>query len=428
MASQLNEYLNDNNLTECFQSAYKPCHGTETALLRVQNDVLRAIDDDRCVVLLLLDLSSAFDTVVHQTLLSRLSSRFGVRGKALSWFQSYLSDHRQVIHVGNGQSDSFNLSIGVPQGSVLGPMLFTLYTAPLGDIMRQHDVSFHLYADDTQIYYTFNCAVANDMVACRQKVEACIRDIDRWMLCNNLKLNNDKTEFLLLHAQHRPKPPLESIYAANELINVSDHARNIGVVFDSTLSFERQISTICQSAFYHLRNISRIRKYISYHTTKVLVHAFVTCKIDFCNSLYFGLSKHLTQRLQYVLNSAARVVSMSNKYDHITPIMMELHWLPVEQRVKYKILLFVFKSINGMSPIYLSDLLQKYQPARSLRSSNKGLLNVPKHKLKSYGSRAFSVSGPVLWNSLPYDIKSSENIEIFKKKLKTHLFREAYCS
>ena len=128
-----------------------------------------------------------------------------------------------------------------------------------------------------------------------------------------------------------------------------------------------------KSAFYHLRNISRVRRYLSHHTTKVLVHALVKCKIDFCNSLLFGLPKHLIQRLQYVLNSAARIISLTRKYDHITPIMMELHWLPVEQRIKYKILLFVYKALNGISPVYFSELLHKYQPVlcRTLRSSNK---------------------------------------------------------
>ena len=109
-----------------------------------------------------------------------------------------------------------------------------------------------------------------------------------------------------------------------------------------------------------------MRRYLSHHSTKVLVHALVTCKIDFCNSLLFGLPKHQIQRLQYVLNSAARIVSLTRKYDHITPIMMELHWLPVEQRIKYKILLFVYKALNGISPVYLSELLHKNQPSRTL--------------------------------------------------------------
>jgi hypothetical protein len=147
----------------------------------------------KCVVLLLLDLSAAFDTVVHHILLSILSCRFGVGGRVLSWFRSYLADRKQVVCVENQRSDIFNLDCGVPQGSVLGPILFTLYTSPLGDIMRHHSVSFHFYADDTQIYYTFKCSIGGDMDSCTHKVEACIRDIDCWMLSNNLKLNNDKT-------------------------------------------------------------------------------------------------------------------------------------------------------------------------------------------------------------------------------------------
>ena len=426
VASQLNAYLSENNLTETFQSAYKERHGTESALLRVQNDCLRAIDDNKCVVLLLLDLSSAFDTVVHEILLSRLSERFGISGKALLWFRSYLSKRKQVVCVENQRSNSFDLQCGVPQGSVLGPILFTLYTSPLGDIMRHHGVSFHLYADDTQIYYTFKCSIGDDMISCKQKVESCIKDIDRWMLCNNLKLNNDKTEFLLLHSQYRPSPPLDSIFAGNELIKASGHARNIGVVFDSNLCLDKQINAVCKSAFLQIRNISRIRKYLSYENTKVLVHAFVTSKVDHCNSLYYGLPKYLLQRLQYILNAAARIISLSRKYDHITPVLMELHWLPIEQRIKYKILLFVFKALSNIAPSYIMELVSPYVPSRSLRSSAKNLLIVPKFKLTTYGARAFSVCGPVLWNSLPLDIRDCASMGIFKSKLKTFLFKEAY--
>ena len=158
----------------------------------------------------------------------------------------------------------------------------------------------------------------------------------------------------------------------------------------------------CKTSFYHLRNIARIRKFISTKTAEILVHAFVTSRLDNCNSLLYGLPKTLLDKLQYVQNSAARLVTLSKKRDHITPLLINLHWLPIHERIKYKILLLTFKALHGLAPSYICDLITKYKPARTLRSSNELLLNSTTYNLKSYGSRSFSVSAPALWNSLPF--------------------------
>ena len=156
------------------------------------------------------------------------------------------------------------------------------------------------------------------------------------------------------------------------------------------------------------------------------MHALVTSRLDNCNAVLFGLPDYLIKRLQYVLNAAARLVSLTNKYDHITPVMMQLHWLPVKERINFKILLTTFKALHGINPLYLCELISPYQPRRALRSSDQLLLEQPAYKLKSYGSRAFSVCAPGLWNKLPLEIKSSTSVPEFKRRLKTHLFRQAF--
>ena len=213
---------------------------------------------------------------------------------------------------------------------------------------------------------------------------------------------------------------------ATACVKSCDHARNIGVMFDSTLSLDRQISIVCKSALYSIRSISRIRKFLSMETAKSLIHALVTSKLDNCNAILYGLPKSQIQRLQYVLNSAARLVKLSRKHDHISPVLMELHWLPIEQRIKFKILLYVFKVINDMAPSYLRELLEPYKPTRSLRSGNKKLLKIQPYKLKSYGYRAFSVCAPQLWNALPLEIKECKSVLRFKKALKTYLFKKTF--
>ena len=425
-ASQLQEHLTTNNLEEVFQSAYKTGHSTETALLRVHNDVLRAIDNNGCVIMLLLDMSAAFDTVSHDILLSRLKVRFGVEDTVYNWFASYLSGRVQFVKIGNSRSTSRRLNCGVPQGSVLGPLLYVLYTSPLGDIMRRHGVSYHLYADDNQLYMVFKSSIPGDAEQCQARVEACVRDIDHWMLLNNLKLNSDKTELLVLHSKSRPFPPIESVLVGEISVTPSSSARNIGTIFDSTMNLEKQVKAICKSGFYHLQNIAKIRKCLNFETTKKLVNAFVISRIDNCNALLAGLPDSLFLRLQSLQNAAARLIFLKRKSDHVTPLLFELHWLPIKLRIQFKTALLTYKSVNRLAPSYLSDLINIYSPLRSLRSSSQLLLEQPRYNMKSYGARAFSVYAPRLWNDLPLYLRQSSSVSCFKKNLKTFLFKQYY--
>ena len=276
------------------------------------------------------------------------------------------------------------------------------------------------------MYLSFNSRNAEDQADVVSRIEACACEIDNWMTTNKLKLNRDKSELLVISSKFRPRPPLDSISVNDHSVLPSDFARNLGVAFDNTLSFEKQVNLICKSCFYHIRRIAKIREYLSDDSTATLIHAFISCRLDYGNALLYGLPKHLIQKLQSVQNCAARLITRNNKYAHITPILKELHWLPVEQRIVFKILLLVYKSLNNLAPKYISDLLRFHDPGRNLRSVNKLLLTVPKTKQKTYGDRAFSVAAPKLWNTLPIEIKQCSTINIFKQRLKTHLFRLAY--
>ena len=173
-------------------------------------------------------------------------------------------------------------------------------------------------------------------------------------------------------------------------------------------------------------SFSKIRTYLDRESAEAIIHAFVTTNLDYCNAILHGLPKALLNRLQLVQNRAARIVTFTKKYEHITPILIDLHWLPVEYRITYKILLLVYKAINGLSPSYISNLLSFCTSSYSLRSFSNKLLQVPRSKLKSYGDRRFSIAGPKLWNGIPASLRNVDSLNSFKEHLKTYLIRQAF--
>ena len=425
VAKQLQEYLDNNDLLESRQSAYKRYHSTETALLRVHNDLALALDKKEMAVLLLLDLSAAFDTISHDLLLKRLDARFGIRLHALNWIRSYLTNRTQYVTVNNFSSDQHKLRTGVPQGSVLGPILFTLYVSPLGDISRKHNINSHFYADDTQLYISFR--PGHELSYNISKLERCVSDIKGWMRQNFLKLNEDKTEILLFGSSAiLQKLSSVTVKISNTEIVSQNSVKNLGAIFDSHLSMEKFVSLKCQTASYYLRCISHIRPYLDIESTKTLVQALVMSRLDYANSLLLGANKTLIARLQAIQNSAARVIAKVDRRTSITPIRRGLHWLPVEIRIQFKILITCFNCIHGKAPTYLCEILKPYQPTRNLRSSQGYLLCVPFTKSKTFSSKCFSISAPAIWNNLPVMLRNCDNLLKFKSMLKTFLFKRAY--
>ena len=403
-----------------FQSAYRKFHSTETALLRIQNDLLLAIDKRKLSALVLLNLSAAFDIIDHGILLERLSSSFSITGSALSLLSSYLANRTQSVSVNGHSSLPSPMHTGVPQGSVLGPLLFTLYTTPLGHILSATPISYHFYADDTQLYISFESSKADDSFTI---ISSVLDSVHAWFISNRLSVNPSKTEYLIIGThQQRAKLVTSSISFQGTILSPTDSTRNLGVIFDKDLSLKHHISTICKSSYYHIRQIRQVRSSLDINSAIILANSLVSSKLDYCNSLYYGLPALSLDRLQKVQNSLARVVDPSvRRHHHITPALKKLHWLPIHQRIHFKIATLTFKTLQNFQPSYLSDLLTPYIPSRNLRSLDKHLLKVPDIR-SANGRRSFAFAAPTIWNSLPIALRSCTCLSTFLSGLKTHFF------
>jgi len=428
VARCISKHMMQNGLYDIYQSAYRKGHSVETALLRVKNDVDTALDEGDGVLVLLTDLSAAFDTVDHSILLDRMSAIIGLRGTALCWIRSYLENRSQCVTMGGKTSEMVALQTGVPQGSVLGPLLFLCYVLPLACVIDQHGLARHGYADDNQTYTRFKLGSPESLQRAIAVLEACVCDIRVWMARNKLCLNDDKTELLLVAPKHHMSTIMVDcdprLRVGEVEIKPSDCVRNLGAWFDKHMDMTAQVDQMTRSIYHNIRLISRIRHILDTETCKRVVNALVTPRLDFNNALLVGLPDSLIHRLQLAQNAAARVVSRTRKFDHISPVLRALHWLPVRQRIVYKILLLVYKIVNNISPPdYLVSLISPYIPARTLRSSSRtSLLTTPRVR-RAIGARAFRSIAPNLWNELQDSLRQAPTLVMFKRSLKTHLFQ-----
>lgn len=406
------------------QSAYRKCHSTETAMLRVTSDILSGFDANQSTILVALDQSAAFDCIDHSTLIRRLRRTFGIDGTALGWLESYLEDRSAFVRWKKASSDVFPLTTGVPQGSALGPLLFSLFIAPLSGVIRSFGVMHHQYADDTQIY--IEASRSNSSVRLEQ-LERCTVGVHEWLLQNGLQLNPKKSEVIQFTACNGRQrvDDITSVAVSDADIQPSPVIKSLGVTLDSRLTFDDHVAEVCRACYCHIRALRHIRESLPSDVARTVACSIVGSRLDYCNSLFVGMSRSNFNKLQRVQNTLAKVVLRRRKFEHATPALIELHWLPVEHRVTFKLATLVHKIKTSGQPIYLRELLRDYEPGRNLRSATKNLLCEGRVRTV-LASRAFTHSAAAVWNRLPDFIRNCNSISIFKRHLKTHLFNHSF--
>ena len=272
-------------------------------------------------------LSAAFDTVDHTILINRMKNHFGLSDKVLDWFSSYLQDRKQRVTIKGTKSNPTNLDCCVPQGAILGADLYSYYTTPLGNLLRLLLLLYHMYADDTQLLKILDPNIPNTTSSTSGRTTGYISETSKWMQANKLKLNEDKTEFLVIGRKEQlKKVNIDSITVGADKILKSSSARNLGVTVDENMNLEKHILNLTRACYLQLRNIYKIKKYLTIDARKSLIQATVTSRLDYCNSLLSGLPDKLIKKSEHIQNACARLITNTPKYHHITPVLKHLHW------------------------------------------------------------------------------------------------------
>lgn len=406
------------------QSAYRRHHSTETALLKIMDDLYRLVDCKSAAVLVGLDLSAAFDTVDHDILLSRLQSGFGVCGAALEWMRTYVTGRSQYVKVGDERSLESGYDVGVPQGSVLGPFLFSVYVSPISDIISSFGVQFHQYADDTQLYTAVRPGPDASVTTNLERCTLAVRD---WFLANGMLLNPEKSEVMLVGTRVQARKFAEGtvVKVAGSDIPFAAKLKSLGIILDRNLTFDQHVQSVVKSCNYHIRAFRHIRPLLSREVSKSIACSVVGSRLDYCNALLYGATGKNIARLQKIQNSLARVVTGAGHRASIRPVLKDLHWLPIAERVRYKVALVTYRTLATGQPQYLADIVSEYTPSRLLRSSTQRQL-ARRSTNTVIGERAFSCASGSVWDTLPVELRKLPTLTLFKSKLKTHLFSIAY--
>ena len=420
---QVISYLQSQNLIPHYQSAYLKSHSCETALFKFTNDVQQMLSERKMVILVQLDLSAAFDTVDHAVLLNLLKHKFGISGTALKWVASYLSGRTFSVKIGTIFGRKVLLIYGVPQGSILGPLMFILYISDLPSIASKFSIGFQSYADDSQLYAGFDplSNYSDTMV----RVKSCFDEIEVWMKSNYLQMNVDKTKVLYI-----AKPHLHSlcnnmsICLGEKCYVSSDNAsvKSLGTYFDGTMSVKLTVSEIVKACNFNLKKMSAFRYVLSVKHKLLLMKSHILSKIDYCSILLVNAPANQVNRLQKVMHKAIRFVHSLKKRDSVSRFLKDAHFLPVKYRIMYKSCVFVFNMLHGICPHYLNNVMVPKIPfERDLRSNSDNLLF---YQTSHPSTLQFGMI--MNWNSLPYTIRCITTADLFKKHLKTFYFNIAY--
>ena len=407
---QFTNYLTINKLLSTHQNGNKRYHSTETLGLQITDDILNAMDRKEITAMILLDLSKAYDSISHPLLVAKLKS-IGVSGITLDWFISYLSDREQQVRIESDLSEPLPVKYGVPQGSILGPLLFNIYTNELSSATT--NASVKSYVDDTKLYLSFPLKELNDGLV---RLKEDLNKVTGWCSTNQLLINPDKTQFILFGVNQllRHVPLNVELPFLDKILKPAGHVKDLGITLDQSLSYSSHINETVSSCHFKLSQIRRVKHLLDKATLELVIQSLVLSKLLYCSTVWSSTSRQNIQKLQHIQNFAARIITGEPKFCHITPILHNLCWIPIPEIIYLREAVMTYKCINNLVPEYLSSNLDSCRiKNKAYNTRSKDELRPPKCRIKNT-ERTFIFRACKLWNSLEEQERQLKSLPQFK--------------
>ena len=418
-AKQMIEYLRNTGFLDNLQSAYKQAHSTTTALLNVTDDIYEALENSELTFLVLLDYSKAFDCANHRLILAKLKAA-GLCGDALSWVESYLSGRSQKVVTGTSESDWESTVNGVPQGSVLGPLLFTVLVSDIKDAIKRG--RYHLYADDTQLYYTCKVDEVNETI---DRINSDLNNISTFSKKNCLKLNAEKSKFIIIGSRPNLKKikdvNLKQIKIDGKVIEREYEVKNLGVIFDETLSWARHVNLSVARSYGKLKNAWRFNKFLSQKTKQAICETYILSNFNYADVILQNMTNKLQDKIQKVQNRCIRFIHGLRKYDHISHIRKANKTLNMHDRRLLHSLSMMFRIRNDLAPTYLTERITQHSDIHNHNTRNRNNIRTPFAR-SAARSMSFFIHISNIYNNLSDYIQTSGvSIHTFKTNCRKHL-------
>ena len=415
---QVYKHMSTNNYLSDHQSGFRPKRSTDTALTWYTDKIYRNMGDKKATVSVYLDLAKAFDTVNHEMLLLKLKS-YGITGTAHDWFSSYLSNRKQQVCVNGQLSSPSTVTMGVPQGSILGPLAFIIFINDLPSAIKHSEV--HMYADDTVIFLGSD---KPDYIS--KRLSSDLNAINDWFTKNHLSLNVSKTKFMI-YGTNALKKRFSNLRldVGGELIERVHNFKYLGVIFDENLTWDNHIEYVHSKASSRLYLFKRLRHHLDKDQAMIVFSALVQSVMDYADTVWSSCSaksQNLLQKLQNKgLRSIHNIPDSLARFHSISDLLHQTGWTDLATRRKARLCVLTYKTISGDLPSYMSEMiLPATTPAYCTRSTLRRSLHVPR-TLNRTGDLAFSVVAPNLWNSFDHELSNAASLRNFKTLLQNYL-------
>ena len=420
MYERLYKFLEKHETLYNLQFGFRASHSINHALVSLTEAIKNSLDNRKFGCGIFIDLQKAFDTVNHTILLLKLE-HYGIRGTALNWFESYLSDRKQYVSVNGANSSYLSVSCGVPQGSVLGPLLFLIYINDLP--LSSSKLAFYLFADDTNIYYE-----AESLDQLQSVVNKELKKVKIWLDVNKLSLNIDKTNFIIFKSPRHFSPDKVSIKIGNFPINQTCYVKFLGVLLDENLSWKYHLTELSKKLARTCGMFFKIRHFLPINILICLYNSLFSPFLQY-GILVWGLTFETYINSVFLLQKRViRAISFEHFTAPTTPIFSDLKILKLHDLFKLKMLIFVYESVNKFSPICFHNIFDSVASVHQYgtRQAGKDNIFLIQKNTNQYGLRSVHYHGAKCWNDIPVDIKRSPSVNIFRRKLKALLFQSNY--